>query len=115
MTVLHPIRAPAVPNMLRLAPSLYGATLFLSALLLFAVQPMITKMVLPKLGGAPTVWSVAMVFFQASLLAGYAYAHLLIRRRPLGLGALIHIGMLAAAAATLPIGIAQGFGSPPTA
>jgi hypothetical protein len=70
MTVLHPIRAPAVPNMLRLAPSLYGATLFLSALLLFAVQPMFTKMVLPRLGGAPTVWSVAMVFFQAALLGG---------------------------------------------
>ena len=72
-----------------MAPALYAATAFLSALLLFVVQPMITKMVLPKLGGAPTVWSVAMVFFQASLLAGYAYAHLLIRRLPLGLGALV--------------------------
>jgi spermidine synthase len=113
MTVLHPIRAPAVP-MLRLAPSLYGATLFLSALLLFAVQPMFTKMVLPRLGGAPTVWSVAMVFFQAALLCGYAYAHLVVRRLPLGLGALVHLGVLAAAAATLPIAIAQGFGTPPT-
>ncbi|HEY4404652.1 MAG TPA: fused MFS/spermidine synthase [Xanthobacteraceae bacterium] len=114
MTVLHPIRAPSVPNMLRLAPSLYGATLFLSALLLFAVQPMFTKMVLPRLGGAPTVWSVAMVFFQAALLGGYAYAHLLVRRMPPGLGALVHLGVLAAAAATLPIAIAQGFGTPPT-
>src|ERR1700730_11829905 len=114
MTVLNPIRAPAVPNMQRLAPSLYGATLFLSALLLFAVQPMFTKMVLPRLGGAPTVWSVAMVFFQAALLGGYAYAHLVVRRLPLGLGALIHLGILAAAAGTLPIAIAQGFGAPPT-
>jgi hypothetical protein len=114
MTVLNPIRAAAVPNMLRLAPALYGATLFLSALLLFAVQPMFTKMVLPRLGGAPTVWSVAMVFFQAALLGGYAYAHLLVRRMPLGLGALVHLGILAAAAATLPIAIAQGFGTPPT-
>jgi hypothetical protein len=114
MTLLHPIRAPAVPNWLRLAPSLYGVTLFLSALLLFAVQPMFTKMVLPQLGGAPTVWSVAMVFFQAALLGGYAYAHLVVRRMPLGLGALVHLGILAAAAATLPIAIAQGFGTPPT-
>src|SRR6202166_92659 len=102
MTVLNPISAPAVPNMSRLAPALYGATLFLSALLLFAVQPMFTRMVLPRLGGAPTVWSVAMVFFQAALLGCYAYAHLVVRRLPLGLGALVHLGVLAAAAATLP-------------
>ena len=57
----------------------YGAAIFLRAALLFAVQPMFTKMVLPRLGGAPSVWSVAMVFFQATLLAGYAYAHLLTR------------------------------------
>ena len=98
---------------MRLAPALYAATLFLSALLLFAVQPMFTKMVLPRLGGAPTVWSVAMVFFQAALLAGYAYAHLLVRRLPLGIGALVHLGVLAAAAVALPIGIAHGFGAPP--
>jgi hypothetical protein len=114
MTALNPISVPAMPNMLRLAPRLYGATLFLSALLLFAVQPMFTKMVLPRLGGAPTVWSVAMVFFQAALLVGYAYAHLIVRRLPLGLGALIHLAVLAAAAATLPIAMAQGFGAPPT-
>jgi hypothetical protein len=102
------------PAALRLAPALFATTLFLSALLLFVVQPMFTKMVLPRLGGAPTVWSVAMVFFQAALLAGYAYAHLLVRRLALGLGALVHLGVLAAAAMTLPIGIAQGFGTPPT-
>ncbi len=89
-------------------------TLFLSALLLFAVQPMFTKMVLPRLGGAPTVWSVAMVFFQAALLVGYAYAHLLIRFCSLGYGALVHLVILAAAATTLPIGIALGFEAPPT-
>ena len=98
---------------LRLAPALFATTLFLSALLLFLVQPMFTKMVLPRLGGAPAVWSVAMVFFQAALLAGYAYAHLLVRRLPLGIGALVHLGVLAAAALTLPIGIAHGFGAPP--
>src|SRR3979409_140286 len=90
------------------------AAIFLSAALLFAVQPMFTKMVLPRLGGAPTVWSVAMVFFQAALLAGYTYSHLVVRRLPLWLGALLQLGARAAAAAPLPIAIAQGFGAPPT-
>ena len=57
----------------------FTATLFLSALLLFSVQPIFAKMVLPKLGGSPAVWAVSMVFFQAVLLAGYCYAHLLNR------------------------------------
>jgi SAM-dependent methyltransferase len=85
-----------------------------SAFLLFVIQPMFTKMVLPLLGGAPTVWSVALVFFQVTLLLGYAYAHLLVRYVSLGIGALLHFGTLAAAAAMLPIGVASGFGAPPT-
>src|SRR5437763_13269359 len=114
MTLHHPA-APllSAPN-LRLAPALFAATLSASALLLFAVQPMFTKIVLPMLGGAPSVWSVAMVFFQAALLIGYAYAHLLARTLNVGQGALVHLGVLAAAALTLPIGIAQGFGAPPS-
>ena len=113
MTTASLSDAVPVPRALGLAPALCGATLFLSALLLFAVQPMFTKMVLPRLGGAPTVWSVAMVFFQAALLCGYGYAHLLVRRLPLALGALAHLSLLAAAAVTLPIAIAHGFGIPP--
>jgi hypothetical protein len=105
----------AAPGSLRLAMPLYAVTIFLSALLLFAVQPMFAKMVLPRLGGAPSVWSVAMVFFQGALLAGYAYAHALNRCLAPGVGALIHLGLLAAAAMTLPIGIARGFGAPPDA
>ena len=103
-------RAPA----LRFAPALFAATLFASALLLFAVQPMFAKMVLPRLGGSPSVWSVAMVFFQAALLIGYAYAHLLARTLSVAHGALVHLSVLAAAALTLPIGIAQSFGAPPS-
>ena len=120
MTALHPTTFAEPRRSARHAAhcgcraALFAVTLFLSALLLFAVQPMFTKMVLPRLGGAPTVWSVAMVFFQAALLAGYAYAHLLIRYLPLGLARLLHLGVLAAAALTLPIGIAHGFGAPPT-
>ena len=101
-------------GVMRIAPWLFAATLAVSAFLLFSIQPMFTKMVLPLLGGAPTVWSIALVFFQATLLGGYAYAHVIVRRIPLGIGALIHLGALAAAAAMLPIGIASSFGSPPT-
>ena len=98
----------------RFALTLFAATLFSSAVLLFAVQPMFTKMVLPFLGGAPSVWSVAMVFFQAALLVGYGYAHLLARTLPVRQAALVHLGVLAAAALTLPIGIATVFGDPPS-
>jgi hypothetical protein len=81
---------------------------------LFSVQPLFAKIVLPRLGGSPSVWSVAMVFFQAALLAGYAYAHVLTRMLAPGWAALVHMGLLAVAAATLPIAIASGFGAPPT-
>ena len=54
---------------------LFSVTLFFSAFLLFRVQPMIAKMVLPLLGGAPAVWSTCLIFFQAALLARYAFAH----------------------------------------
>jgi hypothetical protein len=103
-----------MPLALRLAPALYAVTLCASALLLFAIQPMFTKMVLPQLGGSPSVWSVAMVFFQTALLAGYAYAHWLMRLLGPVRAAFVHFGLLACAATTLPIGIASGFGAPPT-
>ena len=66
MTSLDPAAtaAPVRPLVQRLVPVLYGVTLFASALLLFVVQPMFAKMVLPLLGGAPSVWSVAMVLFR---------------------------------------------------
>src|SRR5215207_8007058 len=93
----------------------YAAAIFLSAALLFAVQPMFTKMVLPRLGGAPSVWSVAMVFFQAALLAGYAYAHLLTRYAPGTKSVIIHLAVMAAACLFLPLSIATGWGRPPAA
>jgi hypothetical protein len=85
----------------------------LSALLLFGVQPMFTRMVLPHLGGSPSVWSVAMVFFQSTLLAGYAYAHVLTTLRHRYTPVVIHLALLFLAALTLPLGIAQGWGAPP--
>src|SRR5262245_16751632 len=61
-------------------PLLYALTLFLSAFLLFLIQPMIGKVVLPYLAGTPQVWNTCMVFFQAALLGGYLYAHEITRR-----------------------------------
>ena len=55
--------------------AVFALTLFVSASLLFIVQPMVGKMMLPLMGGTPAVWNTCMVFFQAILLAGYAYAH----------------------------------------
>jgi hypothetical protein len=55
--------------------TLFAATLFVSSALLFLVQPMFARLVLPLLGGTPTVWNTCVVFFQAMLLAGYADAH----------------------------------------
>jgi hypothetical protein len=98
----------------RLVLSVYTSAIFLSALLLFSVQPLFTKMVLPRLGGSPAVWSVAMVFFQTLLLAGYAYAHVLMRIRNRAIPVAIHILLLLVAMATLPLSIASGWGDPPT-
>lgn len=96
----------------RLVLVTYTAAVFLSALLLFAVQPMFTRMVLPQLGGSPSVWSIAMVFFQTMLLAGYAYAHWLAKTRRL-VAVPVHLALLIAAALTLPLSNSQGWGEPP--
>lgn len=93
--------------------SVFTAAIFLSAALLFAVQPLFAKMVLPRLGGSPAVWSVAMVFFQAVLLAGYAYAHLITRVLPGRLSVFIHLAVMAVATLLLPLSIAAGWGRPP--
>src|SRR5271154_4389624 len=97
----------------RAAPILFAATLFVSALLLFSVQPMFTKMVLPRLGGSPSVWSVAMVAFQTFLFVGYLYAHLVARLLTPARAAVLHLAFLALVALTLPLGIASGFSVPP--
>src|SRR4029077_3705533 len=91
----------------------YAAAIFLSAALLFAVQPMFTKMVLPKLGGSPSVWSVAMVFFQAVLLAGYTYAHALTTYLPGKRSVIVHLAVMVAATLFLPLAIASWWRRPP--
>jgi predicted O-methyltransferase YrrM len=91
----------------------FTAAIFLSAFLLFAIQPMFAKMVLPQLGGAPSVWSVAMVFFQGLLLLGYLYAHFLSKYLPLRAALLVHLAVTALAFISLPVAIAAGLGKPP--
>jgi hypothetical protein len=97
----------------RLVLTVYTAAIFVSALLLFSVQPLFTKMVLPRLGGSPAVWSVAMVFFQSLLLAGYAYAHFLMQIRSRWIPVAVHLVLLVVALLTLPLSIASGWGEPP--
>jgi hypothetical protein len=105
MTETAPVRSPS-PALL----PVYGAAIFLSAALLFAVQPMFTKMVLPRLGGSPSVWSVAMVFFQAMLLGGYAYAHLLTRFLSVRIAIVVQVALLIVATLALPLAIRSDFG-----
>jgi hypothetical protein len=92
---------------------IFTAAIFTSALLLFSVQPLFARMVLPRLGGSPAVWSVAMVFFQTLLLAGYAYAHFLMKARGRLAPAVAHLVVLVLGLAMLPLSIAGGWGEPP--
>ena len=103
----------AAPARNRLVLVTYTAAIFTSALLLFSVQPLFTKMVLPRLGGSPAVWSVAMVFFQSLLLGGYAYAHYLMQLRNRVVPVVVHLVLLVVALLTLPLSIASGWGTPP--
>src|ERR1700730_19008868 len=105
---------PAMPTGPRFVLAVYTATTFLSALLLFSVQPMFAKMVLPVLGGSPSVWAVAIFFFQAALLVGYCYAHFLIARASMPLTGVIHLGVCLLAFLALPIGLPAGWSEPPT-
>ncbi len=83
--------------------ALFGLTIFLSAFLLFLVQPLLGKYILPWFGGTPAVWTTCMLFFQVLLLAGYAYAHCLAVRLTPRRQVLLHGILLAASLAALPI------------
>jgi hypothetical protein len=84
---------------------LFALTLLVGAALLFVVQPMVAKMVLPLLGGSPAVWNTCMVFFQAALLAGYAYAHATTAWLGARRQAAVHAGLLVLPLFLLPLGI----------
>ncbi|MBL8764223.1 MAG: fused MFS/spermidine synthase [Phycisphaerae bacterium] len=95
--------------------ALYSITIFVGAFLIFQVQPMVAKMVLPRLGGSPSVWNTCMVFFQAALLAGYAYAHLIARiRRPIAQVG-VHAVVVLVPLLVLPMGLPAGWNPTETA
>jgi hypothetical protein len=87
---------------------LFAVTIFVSAALLFSVEPMMARMLLPVLGGTPAVWNTCMVFFQAVLLAGYVYA-LIVSRWPLRRQLIVQLGLLALAFVSLPLGLTQSW------
>ncbi len=84
-------------------PLLFAVTMFVSATLLFLVEPMVGKMILPLLGGTPAVWNTCMVFFQALLLAGYFYSHRLTSDKAPKSQITVHMGILGCAIAVLGI------------
>src|SRR5579871_4521825 len=93
---------PTQPSAL-LSPFVYGIAIFLSAFLLFQVQPLIAKLILPWFGGAAAVWLVCLLFFQAALLTGYLYSYLLTRHISFGMQPRIHTALLALSLLALPI------------
>lgn len=104
----HIIHVTLVRMKYRALLPIFAATLFTSAFLIFAVQPMVSKMLLPMLGGSPSVWNTAMVFFQAMLLAGYGYAHFVARFVPLRAQAVLHIILLLFFTTVLPLSLPPG-------
>ena len=96
------------------ASLVYGAAVFISAALVFLVEPMAAQLVLPRLGGSPAVWNTSLAFFQLALLAGYAYAHLLQRVKSLRRQMIVHLAALATAALVLPLHLTGGLSGPAT-
>ena len=90
----------------RRARPLFVLTILVGSFLLFLIQPMVARMALPRLGGAPNVWNSAMLVYQALLLGGYYYAHRLSRLSMLR-QVRIHLALLAAAALMLPVSLAR--------
>ncbi len=88
---------------------LYATTVFLSAFLLFQVQPLIGKYILPWFGGTSSVWTTSLLFFQVALLAGYAYAHLIVSRLSPRAQGTLHLALLTAALLALPITPSDGW------
>ena len=92
--------------------SVFTLSIFLSATLLFSVQPLFAKMVLPLLGGSSSVWNTAMVFFQGMLLGGYVYAHLISKHLKLSLQIICHTLILSLGLFFMPLAIASGWTPP---
>jgi len=112
-TAIDAAAAPAgSPRRDPVIPILFAVAIFTSAALVFVVQPMVAKLVLPMLGGSPAVWNTSMVFFQTALLAGYAYAHALQRVRAMRVQLAVHLTLLLLAALFLPLQVSGLLGDP---
>lgn len=96
-------------------PAAFTGAVFLSATLVFLVEPLVGKLLLPMLGGSPAVWNTSLAFFQAALLAGYIYAHLLQKIASVRTQGLIHLGVLLLAGLALPLRLSTVWGAPPPA
>jgi hypothetical protein len=92
--------------------ALFALTTLGSAFLLFWIEPLFAKMVLPMLGGSPAVWNTCLMYFQSMLLAGYLYAHVTSRYLSSRRQALLHVALLAIAIISLPVRIRQGWVPP---
>src|SRR4029079_7495391 len=88
---------------------LFTATTFTASSLVFLIQPMFAKMMLPKLGGSPAVWNTCVLFFQTTLLAGYSYAHLTTRWLGVRRQAVVHLVLMVAALAFLPLTLGEEY------
>lgn len=93
--------------------ALFTVTAFLGAVLTFLLEPLVAKMVLPLFGGAPSVWNTCVLFFQAALLAGYGYSHLIASAARLRTLTLVHIGVMAIPLGLLPIEIGADWAARP--
>jgi len=91
---------------------IYSLCVFFSAALIFLVEPMVAKMLLPNMGGAPAVWNTSLAFFQIALLIGYLYAHFLQKIPRFRTQILIHLTLLVLASLTLPLHLSDGMGPP---
>jgi hypothetical protein len=98
----------APPRAKLFVPVLFTLTIFTSALLLFFVQPLFTRLVLPQIGGAPAVWTTAMLFFQTVLIGGYVYAHLVTRYLPPTMQLATHLALCCLAMLFLPLAVPTG-------
>ena len=108
--VASPVDAQAAGGVATVA--VYALTMFVSAALLFLIQPMFARMVLPLMGGSPSVWNTAVVFFQSVLLAGSLYAHASTRRLGVRRQALLHSVLILIPLALLPIAVPAGWNPP---
>src|SRR4051794_16731497 len=94
--------------------AVFSATLFVSAALLFWLEPMFGKFLLPTLGSTPQVWIASMLFFQVVLLAGYAYGHVLSARTSARRGAVVHFALVVVAVVVLPVAVPHDARPPAT-